>query len=210
MKTETEYFVMSLFLNELKSVIDFPEKAGVIIDHAKEAGHYSVALELIEHCRNYYGFDMYADYKAGKFEFTPEYKAARNLTDAEIDRMNPEEIFQHHGLTPVVAVVDNEVKATVVESMESLKSSCFVSECCWSPARGGEDYGICPDCGEHCQFVDMSRPEQEIDLAVPTSPLNYSAKTAIAEKIEEEKLKTAEAFKNAIAHSNKMIGRQTA
>lgn len=59
----------------------------------------------------------------------------------------------------VLAVVDREVKATVLERLDDVIMSC---------------------------------------------PQNS------AEKVEEEQIRTADLFKNAIAHSNKMIGRQTA
>lgn len=30
----------------------------------------------------------------------------------------------------------------------------LISDCCGAPSRGGEDYGICSECGEHCEYVD--------------------------------------------------------
>jgi hypothetical protein len=32
----------------------------------------------------------------------------------------------------------------------------LISNCCSAPARGEgcTDIGICPDCGEHCEFID--------------------------------------------------------
>lgn len=30
----------------------------------------------------------------------------------------------------------------------------LLSNCCGVSARGGEDYGICPRCGEHCEFTN--------------------------------------------------------
>ena len=29
-----------------------------------------------------------------------------------------------------------------------------ISDCCGASADGNEDYGICPDCKEHCEFND--------------------------------------------------------
>lgn len=39
----------------------------------------------------------------------------------------------------------------------------LVSECCSAPARDPyEDMGICPDCKEHCEFVDLDEEEEEL------------------------------------------------
>lgn len=29
-----------------------------------------------------------------------------------------------------------------------------ISDCCGAAVDGNEDYGICPDCKEHCEFID--------------------------------------------------------
>ena len=29
----------------------------------------------------------------------------------------------------------------------------LLSNCCGAAAEGNEDYGICPDCKEHCEFI---------------------------------------------------------
>ena len=31
----------------------------------------------------------------------------------------------------------------------------IVSSCCSANAQGYEDYGICPQCKEHCDFIDL-------------------------------------------------------
>jgi hypothetical protein len=41
-----------------------------------------------------------------------------------------------------------------------------VSDCCGASPRGNgdndtEDYGICPDCGEHCEYVDDGEDEKD-------------------------------------------------
>lgn len=30
----------------------------------------------------------------------------------------------------------------------------LISDCCGASADGNEDYGICPDCKEHCEFIE--------------------------------------------------------
>ena len=42
-----------------------------------------------------------------------------------------------------------------------------VSDCCGAePLSDGdsstEDYGICPDCGEHCEYIEEDDEETEI------------------------------------------------
>ena len=37
----------------------------------------------------------------------------------------------------------------------------LVSNCCSSGAQGYEDYGICPDCKEHCDFIDLDMVEHQ-------------------------------------------------
>jgi len=44
----------------------------------------------------------------------------------------------------------------------------FVSDCCGVPPKGNgdcdtSDFGICPECGEHCEYVDYS-DEDEMEL----------------------------------------------
>ena len=44
----------------------------------------------------------------------------------------------------------------------------YVSDCCGVPPRGNgdsdtSDIGICPECGDHCEYVDMSE-EYYIEL----------------------------------------------
>lgn len=39
-----------------------------------------------------------------------------------------------------------------------------VTDCCGSPAYSNgdcdtEDFGICPECGEHCEYVDDGEDE---------------------------------------------------
>ena len=35
-----------------------------------------------------------------------------------------------------------------------IKLMTMISNCCGAPSYGGDDYGICSDCGEHCEYVD--------------------------------------------------------
>ena len=40
----------------------------------------------------------------------------------------------------------------------------YVSDCCGVPPRGNgdcdtSDIGICPECGDHCEYVDMTEDE---------------------------------------------------
>ena len=30
----------------------------------------------------------------------------------------------------------------------------LISDCCGSPGMGGEDYGICSECFEHCEYIE--------------------------------------------------------
>lgn len=54
--------------------------------------------------------------------------------------------------------------------MDSIDEDVTVSNCCGSLPRGNgdndsEDYGICPDCKEHCEYVKESErdnPERSI------------------------------------------------
>lgn len=34
-----------------------------------------------------------------------------------------------------------------------------ISECCSADAGEFEDAGICPDCGEHCEFIEEEDDE---------------------------------------------------
>jgi transcription initiation factor IIE alpha subunit len=49
-------------------------------------------------------------------------------------------------------------------SKSYLSSMEYVSDCCAVPPRSNgdsdtSDIGICPECGEHCEYVDMSDEE---------------------------------------------------
>ncbi len=51
--------------------------------------------------------------------------------------------------------------------MSYLQSMEWVSDCCGCPPKGNgdsdtSDIGICPECGEHCEYVDMSEQETEL------------------------------------------------
>jgi len=37
----------------------------------------------------------------------------------------------------------------------------LISECCGSEAGEHEDYGICPDCNEHCGWIDTAEDEED-------------------------------------------------
>jgi hypothetical protein len=37
----------------------------------------------------------------------------------------------------------------------------LISDCCGASANGNEDYGICPDCKEHCEFYDDDNEETD-------------------------------------------------
>ncbi len=46
-----------------------------------------------------------------------------------------------------------------------------ISDCCGAEATGEmEDVGICPDCKEHCEFVDLEEDFTEIQLDKTTLP----------------------------------------
>jgi transcription initiation factor IIE alpha subunit len=52
-------------------------------------------------------------------------------------------------------------------SKNYLQEMDYVSDCCGVPPRGNgdcdtSDIGICPECGEHCEYVDMSEDESEL------------------------------------------------
>ena len=45
----------------------------------------------------------------------------------------------------------------------------LVSNCCGASAKGGEDYEICSECLEHCEYIETeteneSHSEQMIDI----------------------------------------------
>jgi hypothetical protein len=49
--------------------------------------------------------------------------------------------------------------------------SMLVSNCCGASAKGGEDYEICSECLEHCEYIETeteteteSHSEQMIDI----------------------------------------------
>jgi len=46
----------------------------------------------------------------------------------------------------------------------------LLSDCCGAlPAGGMEEYGICGDCKEHCEFYDDEEPEmRDCDTAATT------------------------------------------
>lgn len=49
-------------------------------------------------------------------------------------------------------------------SKHYLSQMNYVSDCCGVPPRGNgdsdtSDIGICPECGDHCEYVDMSEDE---------------------------------------------------
>lgn len=35
-----------------------------------------------------------------------------------------------------------------------IPTSEMLSDCCGAPSKGGEDYGLCSECGEHCEYSD--------------------------------------------------------
>ena len=37
----------------------------------------------------------------------------------------------------------------------------IVSNCCSAGAQGFEDYGLCPACKEHCDFIDLDMIEHQ-------------------------------------------------
>lgn len=37
-----------------------------------------------------------------------------------------------------------------------------VSSCCGASGFEYEDYGICPDCKEHCDFVDLDEDDDHV------------------------------------------------
>jgi len=49
-------------------------------------------------------------------------------------------------------------------SKNYLSEMDFVSDCCGVPPRGNgdcdtSDIGICPECGDHCEYVDMTEDD---------------------------------------------------
>jgi|LakMenEpi03Aug12_release.lakeMendotaPanAssembly.Ray.scaffolds.fasta_scaffold4143009_2 hypothetical protein len=52
-------------------------------------------------------------------------------------------------------------------SKNYLSEMDYVSDCCGVPPRGNgdsdtSDIGICPECGDHCEYVDYSEEEPEL------------------------------------------------
>jgi transcription initiation factor IIE alpha subunit len=52
-------------------------------------------------------------------------------------------------------------------SKSYLLSMEYVSDCCAVPPRSNgdsdtSDIGICPECGDHCEYVDYSEEEPEL------------------------------------------------
>ena len=43
----------------------------------------------------------------------------------------------------------------------------LISDCCGMPAGGFFDVGICPDCREHCEWID---DEESDDSLEPNNP----------------------------------------
>lgn len=42
-----------------------------------------------------------------------------------------------------------------------------VSDCCGAPPRSNgdcdtSDYGICPDCGDHCEYIEDEDEDEEL------------------------------------------------
>ena len=72
-------------------------------------------------------------------------------------------LFQMGKITPTTEVWTDDVK-------ENIDEDVTVSNCCGALPRGNgdndsEDYGICPDCKEHCGYVKESErdnPEKSI------------------------------------------------
>lgn len=41
----------------------------------------------------------------------------------------------------------------------------LVSNCCSAYEFGAEDYGLCPNCKEHCDFIDLELDEMAYSIA---------------------------------------------
>lgn len=39
----------------------------------------------------------------------------------------------------------------------------LISNCCGASAKGGEDYEICSECFEHCEYIDEDEEEEGSD-----------------------------------------------
>lgn len=38
----------------------------------------------------------------------------------------------------------------------------MISDCCGADSQGYEDQGLCPECMEHCEFIDEEDNELEV------------------------------------------------
>ena len=43
------------------------------------------------------------------------------------------------------------------------KPQGLLSNCCGASSKGGEDYEICSECGEHCEYYFNEEDETEIN-----------------------------------------------
>jgi hypothetical protein len=41
----------------------------------------------------------------------------------------------------------------------------YYSNCCGTEAQGGEDYGICPECLEHCEFETEETENEYLEVS---------------------------------------------
>jgi hypothetical protein len=66
----------------------------------------------------------------------------------------------------------------------------LISDCCGSSAGGTEDYGICPDCKEHCEFHEDEDEEDDFqccdncDLPDACEDFRCAIKAGIRKPIE--------------------------
>jgi len=51
----------------------------------------------------------------------------------------------------------------------------LLSDCCTAPPAGGmEEYGICGDCKEHCEFYDDEELEEDDENYVPPLGMEWN------------------------------------
>lgn len=187
--TATAYqYINYLIEKEFDAWQGYPEQVGKVIDHCAASGHILIAGELTSRWNEMEGYNIYAAYKRGDFEFTPEYKAAkeRPLTSdcqpGESDE--PEEPkVERFIMTEDYSIIENpKYSVTLIEEQ--------------------------PDLGEVFSVLDsLTRPEKltEEEKYDRQQAAKAEAEASQQPSISERKERLAETFTSALAHNEKMI-----
>ena len=52
----------------------------------------------------------------------------------------------------------------------------LISDCCGMPAGEFFDVGICPDCREHCEWIDDEESDDSLEPNDPEEPISTASK----------------------------------